>query len=51
MDLDIVELLGQTVVRGASDLHLCAGSVPMVRMHGDLSPIATTSSTPSRAAS
>jgi twitching motility protein PilT len=39
MDLDIVELLGQTVARGASDLHLCVGSPPMVRIHGNLSPI------------
>ena len=39
MNLDIVELLGQTVARGASDLHLCAGSAPMVRIHGDLSPV------------
>jgi twitching motility protein PilT len=37
--MDIVELLGQTVVRGASDLHLCAGSPPMVRIYGDLAPI------------
>jgi twitching motility protein PilT len=41
MDLDIVELLGQTVARGASDLHLCAGSAPMIRIHGDLAPIHT----------
>jgi len=39
MDLDIVDLLGQTVARGASDLHLCAGSAPMVRVHGELVPI------------
>jgi twitching motility protein PilT len=39
MDLDIVDLLSQTVARGASDLHLCAGSPPMVRIHGDLAPI------------
>jgi twitching motility protein PilT len=41
MDLDIVDLLGQAMARGASDLHLCAGSPPMVRIHGDLTPIST----------
>jgi twitching motility protein PilT len=41
MDLDIVDLLGQTVARGASDLHLCAGSPPMVRINGDLTAIRT----------
>jgi len=40
--LDIVDLLTETVTRGASDLHLCVGSPPMVRVHGDLAPVATT---------
>jgi twitching motility protein PilT len=35
---DIIEFLALTVERGASDLHLCAGSQPMVRLHGDLVP-------------
>jgi twitching motility protein PilT len=39
--MDIVELLGQTVVRGASDLHLCAGSPPMVRIFGNLAPVSS----------
>jgi twitching motility protein PilT len=42
MDLDIVDLLAQTVDRKASDLHLCAGSPPMVRVHGALSPLSAT---------
>jgi twitching motility protein PilT len=37
--LDIVDLLSQTVARGASDLHLCIGSPPMVRIHGVLAPL------------
>jgi twitching motility protein PilT len=39
MDLDIVDLLTQTVARSASDLHICAGSPPMVRIHGNLAPL------------
>jgi len=35
---DIIEYLALTVERGGSDLHLCAGSVPMIRLHGDLVP-------------
>jgi twitching motility protein PilT len=35
---DIIEFLALTVERGGSDLHLCAGSQPMVRLHGDLVP-------------
>ncbi|MCE0522703.1 MAG: type IV pilus twitching motility protein PilT [Methylacidiphilales bacterium] len=35
---DIIEFLAYTVERGASDLHLCAGSQAMVRLHGDLVP-------------
>ena len=33
---DIIEYLALTVERGGSDLHLCAGSQPMVRLHGNL---------------
>ncbi|MEI9997659.1 MAG: hypothetical protein WDO13_00025 [Verrucomicrobiota bacterium] len=36
---DIIEFLRQTVERGGSDLHLCAGSQAMVRLHGDLVPV------------
>src|SRR5277367_4519101 len=35
---DIIEFLALMVERGGSDLHLCAGSQPMVRLHGDLIP-------------
>ena len=35
---DIIEFLALVVERGGSDLHLCAGSAPMVRLHGDLVP-------------
>jgi len=35
---DIIEFLAFAVERGASDLHLCAGSPPMIRLHGDLVP-------------
>jgi twitching motility protein PilT len=38
--LDIVDLLTQTVARGASDLHLCVGSPPMARIDGVLAPLA-----------
>src|SRR5271156_3929803 len=33
---DIIEYLALAVERGASDLHLCAGSAPMIRLHGNL---------------
>jgi len=42
MEVDIVQFLAQTVERGGSDLHLCANSQPMVRIHGDLIPLAET---------
>jgi twitching motility protein PilT len=35
---DIIEFLALVVERGGSDLHLCAGSQPMLRLHGDLVP-------------
>ena len=36
LKLEIDELLAFTVNNGASDLHLSAGSVPMIRIHGTL---------------
>jgi twitching motility protein PilT len=36
---DIIEYLTVAVERGASDLHLCAGSQVMMRLHGDLVPV------------
>lgn len=39
---DIIEYLALTVERGGSDLHLCVGSQPMVRLHGDLVPVSET---------
>jgi twitching motility protein PilT len=35
-EIDIIEYLALTVERGGSDLHLCAGSQPMIRLHGNL---------------
>jgi twitching motility protein PilT len=37
--LDVIRFLAQTIERGASDLHLCAGSAPMIRLHGNLVPL------------
>ena len=37
--MDVAELLIQTKERGGSDLHLSAGSPPMMRLHGELTPI------------
>lgn len=34
--MNIVDLLSETLQRQASDLHLAAGLVPMVRVHGDI---------------
>jgi len=42
MEVDIVQLLVETVARSASDLHLCAGSPPMIRVHGGLVPLSET---------
>jgi twitching motility protein PilT len=36
---DIIEFLALTVERGGSDLHICANSQPMIRLHGDLVPV------------
>jgi twitching motility protein PilT len=36
MDLDFAEVLLQVMERNASDLHLTAGSPPMIRQHGKL---------------
>ena len=38
-ETDILEYLTTAVERGASDLHLCAGSPVMMRLHGDMVPI------------
>lgn len=35
-ETDIIEYLMLTVEKGGSDLHLCAGSQPMIRLHGNL---------------
>ncbi len=37
--MDIAELLIQTKERNCSDLHLSAGSPPMMRLHGELTPV------------
>jgi twitching motility protein PilT len=36
---DIIDFLQTAVERGASDLHLCADSQVMMRLHGDIVPI------------
>jgi twitching motility protein PilT len=36
---DIIEYLQLAVERGASDLHLCANSQVMIRLHGDIIPV------------
>jgi len=38
--VDLVYFLQQTVLRGASDLHIVAGANPMARLHGSLVPLA-----------
>ena len=38
LEIDVIQFLASTVERGASDLHLCAGSAPMMRLHGILVP-------------
>jgi twitching motility protein PilT len=37
--MDVAELLIQTKERGGSDLHLSAGSAPLMRLHGQLTAI------------
>jgi twitching motility protein PilT len=39
MDIDFAELLLEVVDRRASDLHLTAGSAPMVRVRGRLAAV------------
>jgi len=39
MELDFAEVLMQVMDQGASDLHLTAGSPPMVRKRGQLSAL------------
>jgi twitching motility protein PilT len=42
MEIDIIQLLALTIEKGGSDLHLCAGSQPMIRVHGVLVPLMDT---------
>jgi twitching motility protein PilT len=37
--MDVADLLVQTKERGGSDLHLSAGSHPLMRLHGHLTPV------------
>jgi twitching motility protein PilT len=39
---DLVDLLARTVAAGASDLHLCAETTPMIRVNGSLAPLGET---------
>jgi twitching motility protein PilT len=39
MTVDLIQLLSEMVRHGASDLHLCVGSAPMIRRHGALMPL------------
>lgn len=39
MDRDLIELLAYSVSNNASDLHLAAGAVPMIRVDGQLQPL------------
>ncbi len=34
--MDVTDLLARAVDAGASDLHLAAGQIPMLRLEGDL---------------
>ena len=36
MEISIEKLLGYALDSGASDLHLSSGSIPMVRIHGEM---------------
>ena len=38
VQIPVPELLGALLEKGGSDLHLTAGSPPMVRVHGELEP-------------
>ncbi len=38
--MDVADLLYYAVERGASDVHLCAGNVPFIRVDGELLPAA-----------
>jgi twitching motility protein PilT len=37
--MDVAELLILTKERGGSDLHLSAGALPLMRLHGQLMPV------------
>ena len=41
-EVDLIRFLAETVQRGASDLHLCGNSAPMIRLHGVLIPLEST---------
>jgi twitching motility protein PilT len=38
-DIDIRVLLTKMIEQGASDLHICVGAPPMIRMHGKVEPM------------
>ena len=40
------QMLKELVARGASDLHITTGIPPMIRLHGQLKPLAETALTP-----
>lgn len=44
--MDIIQLLQEAHRRGASDLHITIGSAPVLRIHGQLVPLAMTVCTP-----
>lgn len=46
MQVELDYLLEQTVAYGASDLHLCAGIPPVIRIHGDLAYLNEAALTP-----
>ena len=37
--MDITDLLGVVLERGASDLHISVGAAPVIRVHGELEPL------------
>jgi twitching motility protein PilT len=44
--MDITELLVETQKRGASDLHLSSTNPPIIRLHGDMMPVASQALSP-----
>ncbi len=45
--MNLHEMLKEMVERGASDLHLTNGAIPMLRLHGQMVPLGDTPLTPS----